>query len=182
MKIDGFINLLILIVGLSIFLGTIFFLYDKFIGPKQRVKKLKTTKFTDFLKVGFKNKKDYLVGKINGYTVIVGYHWRNNNGFESLYTIILFDPRINGKHINNYFLDKWQDSIKDDYNYWEYGRLYTEWPYVNGNPKFNSVLNKLDKNTKLISSKGLEKIEYLQWESEIKDYILKTEKTNANTS
>lgn len=181
MGIDGFSNLLLLIIGLSIFLGTLLFIYDKYFGPKQRVKKLKTAKFTDFLKFGFKTEQDYLIGKINGYTVIISYNWRNNNGLESLVTIILFDPRVNGKHLNNYFLNKWQESIKDDYNYWEYGRLFTDWPYVNGNPKIKSVLNKLDKNTKLISSKGLQKIEYSEWETEIKNYITKAEKTNANT-
>ncbi len=171
MGIDGFANLLILIIGLSTFIGTLLFFYDKYVGPKRRAKKIKTAKFTDFLKVGFKTEKDYLIGKINGYTVIISYNWRNNNGTESLITMILFDPRLNGKHLNSYFLNKWQESIKDDYNYWEYGRLFTDWPYLNGNPKLKSVLKKLDKNTKLISSKGLQKIEYSEWESEIKNYI-----------
>ncbi|NRR92559.1 hypothetical protein HSX10_13375 [Winogradskyella undariae] len=52
---------------------------------------------------------------------------------------------------------------------------------MNGNPNLKSVLKKLDKNTKLISSKGLQKIEYSEWETEIKNYITKEEKTNANT-
>ncbi|QQY81628.1 hypothetical protein JJL45_11915 [Tamlana sp. s12] len=173
MGIDGFFHLLLLIICLSIFIGTIFFTYDKYVGPKLRVKKIKTTKFTDFLKVGFKTEKDYLIGKINGYTVIIGYNWRNSNGSESLITMILFDPRINGEHLNSYFLNKWQESIKDDYNYWEYGRLFTDWPYGNGTPKLKSVLKKLDKNTKLISRKGLKKIEYPEWKKEIENYISK---------
>ncbi|PNW27145.1 hypothetical protein BKP44_14480 [Formosa algae] len=171
MEIHGFFDILILIIGLSIFLGTLFFVYDTYIGPNQRIKKLKTDKFTDFRKVGFKTEKDYLIGKINGYTVIISYSWRNRNGTESLITIILFDPRIDGKHLNSYDLNKWQESIKDDYNYWEYGRLFTDWPYINGNPNLKSVLKKLDKNTKLISRKGLQKIEFLEWETEIKNHI-----------
>ncbi|MFI2743560.1 hypothetical protein ACG2LH_12530 [Zhouia sp. PK063] len=173
MGIEGFTHLILLTVCLSIFIGTLIFAYDKYIGPKQRIKKIKTAKFTDFLKVGFTNEKDHLIGKINGYTVIISYSWRNRNGTESLITMILFDPRVNGKHLNSYHLNKWQESIKDNYNYWEYGRLFTDWPYMNGNPKLKSVLKKLDKNTKLISSKGLKKIDYSEWETEIKNHMSK---------
>ncbi|QNK77775.1 hypothetical protein H7F37_01400 [Winogradskyella sp. PAMC22761] len=180
-NINGIINITYLIFGVSIFLGTLYYIYDVFFGPKKRENELKKYPFTELMKIGFKHKKDYLIGKINGFTVIVGYNWRNEKGFPCVYGIILFDPRINGKHMNNYDLNKLQNSIKDEYNFWEYGRLKTEWNFTKEKPNHKSIVTKLKKNSNLILNKGMNKINFENWKNEIESKYSESKKTNANT-
>jgi hypothetical protein len=169
----GVRNIVYLIFGTSIFLGTLYYIYDTFFGPKKRIKELKKYPFNEFQKIGFKHNKEYLIGKINGYTVILGYNWRNNNGLTAVYGIILFDPRVNGKHLKNYQLEKWQRSIKDEYNFWEYGRLKTEWSFTKEKPNHKSIIAKLKKNCNLISNKGMSEINFETWQAEIEKHFSK---------
>jgi calcineurin-like phosphoesterase family protein len=169
-NLNEIINIVYLIIGASIVLGTLYYIYDTYFGPKERIKELKKYPFNEFEKIGFKNNKDYLVGKINGYTIITGYNWRNDNGLPCVYGIILFDPRLNGKHLNNYLLEKWQQSIKNEYNFWEYGSLKTEWNFINGKPNHKSIIAKLKKNSNLISNKGMNKISIENWKNEIEKH------------
>jgi len=174
---EGIQNVTILVIGLSILLGTIYFIYDTYFGPVERIKELKKYPFTEFQKIGFKNEKDYLIGKINGYTVIIGYSWRNNKGLPCVFGMVLFEPKFNGKILSNYFIEKWQKSIKDEYNFWEYGSLKTEWSFLKGKPNHTLIIEKLKKNSNLISNKGIKKISVENWKNEIENHT----KTNANT-
>jgi len=175
-------NIFYFIIGFSVFFGTLYYVYDIYFGPNERVKELKKEPFTEFKKLGFKNYKTHLLGKINGYSVLIGYHWRNNDGLPIVYTKVLFDPRVNGKHINNYDLYKWQKSIKNEYNFWEYGRLTTEFPLRNKATTFKVINNKLITNIKLISNKNLGKISFKKWKKDIESHInSQLEKENNNT-
>ena len=69
--------------------------------------------------------------------------------------------------MNNYDLNKWQKSIKDEYNFWEYGRLKTEWNFINEKPNHKSIITKLKKNSNLILNKGMNKINFENWKKEI---------------
>lgn len=182
MKIDGFIDLSIFILCVSLFLGTILFINDQYFGPKLRRKKLKTLTFTDFYKIGFENRNDYLIGKIKGYSIVIGYYWENSDRIESVYTIVLFDPELNGKNLNSYFLNKWQTSIEDDYNHWEYGRFFTIWPYQNGGPNSKTVIRKIEKNIKIVSNKGLKKMEFEKWIGKMKKYNITINEREENSN
>ena len=171
MSSESIIELIYLILGMSVFIGTLYFAYDKYFGPKERLKQIEKYPFTEFIKIGFKSENDYLIGKIKKYTVVIGYNWRNDDGLQVVYGMILFDPRVNGKHINDYDLYKFQQSIKDNYNFWDYGRLTTEFPFQMKKPKFEKIVSKLEKNASLIEKRGLQKIEFTKWKNEIENYI-----------
>jgi len=158
----------LLALGISIILGTLFYLYDIYFGPKKRTLELKKYPFNEFMKIGFEHKEKYLIGKINGYTTVISYDWRGRNGFPCVYGTIIFEPKLNGKSLNNYDLNKFQKSIKDKFNFWEFGRLRTEWSYIKGKPNHKLIIDKLKRNSNLISNKGMKKINIENWEKELK--------------
>ena len=167
---DSLKGIFLLVLGVSGFIGTLFYVYDVFFGPRHRIKTLKKHPFTEFIKIGFESKHEFLIGKIKKHTVLVGYHWRNHRGARVVYTKILFDPRINGNHINNYSLSKWQKSIKDDFNFWDYGTLTTQFIYKGKKTDFKGIIRKLEKNISLIENRGLSKIGFDQWTNEIENH------------
>ncbi len=158
----------IIALSISILFGSLFYFYDIYFGPKKRISELNKYPFTEFLKIGFERKENYLIGKINGFVTIISYDWRGKNGFPSVYGIIIFEPKIKGKFLNNYDLNKFQKSIKDKFNFWEFGQLRTEWSYIKGKPNHKLIIEKLKKNSNLISKKGIREISLANWEKEIK--------------
>jgi hypothetical protein len=167
LNLEALFYSLLLALGTSIILGSLFYKYDIYFGPKKRSSELKKYPFNEFLKIGFEEKEYYLIGKINGFTTIISYDWRGRNGLPCAYGLILFEPQINEKYLNNYDLNKLQQKVKNKFNLWEYGRLRTEWSYMKGKPNHKLMIAKLNKNSNSILNEGMKRISLENWKKEI---------------
>ena len=84
LNLEALFYSLLLALGTSIILGSLFYIYDIYFGPKKRSSELKKYPFNEFLKIGFEEKEYYLLGKINGFTTIISYDWRGKMGSLAL--------------------------------------------------------------------------------------------------
>lgn len=88
-------NLLFVLVGsfiLSVFIGTIYFYIDARWGPNKREKSFSKAPFVQLVEKGFRRTGDFLIGTVDGYTVMIMFVWSSGN--SAIKIAVLFDPRF----------------------------------------------------------------------------------------
>ncbi|MFT3701708.1 MAG: hypothetical protein QM802_05035 [Agriterribacter sp.] len=86
-------NFLIVLIGsliLSALVGTIYFYIDARWGPNKREKRFSKVPFIQLVEKGFKRTGDFLIGTVDGYTVMIMFVWPL--GQSAVKIAVLFDP------------------------------------------------------------------------------------------
>ena len=160
-------NTLIVIGGallLSLIVGTIYYFLDTKWGPSKRKKKLLKPPFSDLLAAGFQIQEDFILGTIDGYTVIVMFTWPG--GKSAIQVDVLFDPRISNHLISMEDVDQLEKRNKrsnlwanNSFN-WTRNSIGHVIEYTFKAPSHQKVLEKSKEMTGILMREGLRPISY----------------------
>lgn len=149
---------------LSVIVGTIYYFVDTKWGPSKRKKKLLKPPFSDLLAAGFQIKEDFILGSIEGYTVIVMYTWPE--GKSAIQVDVLFDPRISDDFISMEDVDRIEKRNKkpgvwanNNFN-WTRNSIGHVMEYTFKAPSHQKILDKSKEMTGILMKEGLVPISY----------------------
>ena len=160
-------NALIVVIGalvLSFIVGTIYYFQDTKWGRAKREKKFSKPPFKDLLIIGFKRKGDFIMGSINGYTVIVMYTW--HTGKSAIKIDILFDPQFSSRFLTMDEVIQLEKRNKKS-NLWKANQL--NWTrnsiehlieYNFSPPDYTEILTKAEEMVGILIKEGLNPISY----------------------
>ena len=136
---DAYVVMPILALVLALICSSLIYFASTKWGPREVMKKMNKPPFTHFLEQGFEKKEDHIIGFINGYQVIIQYHWLGLSGRPSLTFEILFNPKRNHTFITQDRIDALNKMYKKAGLIWNRNFLMKEWNIKFKLPAYKTV-------------------------------------------
>jgi hypothetical protein len=156
---------------LAFIAGMFYYLWNNRWGPKDRIKYLKKSPFSELRLLGFKDYKDNLKGTFNGYDVVAQYQWTGTKGKPSVVLYVLFDPKRRTRgYVSIDRIKELNKLTKKENIVWSFNCVSKEWSFNFRLPKFNEIEIFLNSAVSILKNESLEAISLEESENRTKLY------------
>lgn len=167
---DMIIGLSILVVFLTLVLGTLNYKFGDKLAFNKRKKGIKKDLFQEFIYKGFDDNEVSVSGYLENYYTIISDERDSTYPNKWIEIIILFNPKQQSQFIPNYVFQKLYKQGKNNYS-WNSNSLTIKKVYGLKIPKYRNIRDIIDEAIKILRDNNIESIKEEEWDSLLKESL-----------
>ena len=153
-------------------------LYNTYYKPWKVSKLESKSPIAEFRNKGFlPDKEGGFIGRVRGYSVLVGLYWTGHQPQPKYFSQILFNPTISGRFLRQDEYQKFHEELRPKYKEITLNSVVKEYDRYRWYKKiqFDTIFGDIIKTIDFLRSRKLEPIEVNQWEAMIPELELHAE-------
>ncbi|QTD38166.1 hypothetical protein JL193_02345 [Polaribacter batillariae] len=164
---DMIIGLSILVIFLTLILGTLNYKFGDKLAFNKRKKAIKKDLFQDFIYNGFDDNEVSVSGYVENYYVIISDERDYSYPNKWIEITILFNPKQQNQFIPNYIFKKLYKQGKNNYS-WNSNSVTIKKVYGLKVPKYRTITNIIEEAIKILRDNNIASIKVEEWDLSLK--------------